>query len=560
MKQAKSSLSWNWTPSLKVGVQAIDEDHKKLFQLYHEVLLMSQADNYCVSTLYGLAHELLLYTKSHFKREEAVMIAAAFPLAKEHFAVHRIFIDRVQQLFDDVLEEKDSITEFVGVLRELFITHIKENDQHISSHTKGADRSIEQALTKAGPLTLPQPINIYIVDDDPLQVEMLSEIIDVAGFSSLPFTSAALFIEHSINNSDIVLLDLNMPEIDGIEVIRTLYNKGCTPTYMLISGFDERVLHSSKQFAEAKKIDVAETFTKPFNTRDFMDKITSLHARKKLELDKTTYHDYPNSSLTKESPFSLDELKAALKKRQLVLFYQPQINLKTGEVHGVEALVRIQHPERGLVFPDQFIELAEKNNLISGLTDEVFKLAIQDYEIFQKQGEKYKISINISTQDLLDLTIPERLSSQLQRSNIPTDSIMIELTESALMSSVSDSLDILNRLRMKGFSLSIDDFGTGYSSLVQLYQAPFTEIKIDLHFVMRMMDDPEARAIVKMCILLAKELKMETVAEGVENQIIFDELKGLGCDFAQGYHISKPLPIDDYCQWIQTYQKDTYAY
>ena len=129
--------------------------------------------------------------------------------------------------------------------------------------------------------------------------------------------------------------------------------------------------------------------------------------------------------------------------------------------------------------------------------------------------------------------------------------ITIELTETAILKSVSDSLDILNRLRMKGFSLSIDDFGTGYSSLVQLYQAPFTELKIDQSFVMRMLDDDEALSIVKICILLAKELRLTSVAEGVESQQVWDKLEQLGCDLAQGYFISKPIPTNDCCEWIK---------
>jgi len=232
-----------------------------------------------------------------------------------------------------------------------------------------------------------------------------------------------------------------------------------------------------------------------------------------------------------------------------VLLYQPKLAMESRDITGFEALVRLQHPELGLIFPDQFIAMAEQNDLISEIIYEVFGLATEDYLHFRVAGINPGISINISAQDLLDLSMPEHFSALAKANDISPQAITIELTETAILKSTSGSLDISNRLRMKGFSLSIDDFVTGYSSLVQLHQAPFTELKIDQHFVMKMLVDDKALSIVKICILLANELKMTSVAEGIESQDIWDKLKELNCDMAQGYFIPRPIPIDACCEW-----------
>ena len=543
--------SWNWTPSLSLGVKVIDEDHKKLFQLFNEARLAADVEASNSHLLQRMAQDLVLYMELHFKRKEAIMRASGYPSCEPHEEVHHEFMVNTQSILDQAVNNEISITEFVYLLKELFAEHIKGNDQKIGQHIQGLDTEIDSKVLKLPPLTLPESINIYIVDDDVLQVEFMIELVDEGGFTASGFTSGPAFIEQPVSDFDIVLLDLNMPEIDGIEVMRMLYNRGCTPAFILISGFDERVLHSAKQFAEAKKIEVLGTYTKPINTGRFIQEIAEIHAQKKLAFDKRQYN---KKSLKADEGLSLLEFKEALKEHQFVLFYQPKVDIQSGEVKGFEALVRLKHPIKGLVFPDEFISLAEANELMPTLTQEIFSLGVEDYKKLQQRGIQQKVSINVSAQDL-DLEMPERIASLLVDSGIPAEALMIELTESALRSSVSDSLDILNRFRMKGFSLSIDDFGTGYSSLVQLYQAPFTELKIDLQFVMRMLKDKEAYAIVKICILLAKELKLVTVAEGVETQEIQDALAALGCDIAQGYHIAKPLPLDECCEWFKQHQK-----
>ena len=183
------------------------------------------------------------------------------------------------------------------------------------------------------------------------------------------------------------------------------------------------------------------------------------------------------------------------------------------------------------------------------LTEVVILESIKAYKQIRKVGVDVHLSINLSAQNINNLALPEKLETLLKNHAIASETFVLELTESAILTNTSESLDIFNRLRIKGFSLSIDDFGTGDSSLKKLYQSPFSELKIDQHFVSRIEKDPDAISIVKVCVLLAKEFKMRTVAEGVETQGIWDKLKALDCDIAQGYFIARPMPITDFINW-----------
>lgn len=383
---------------------------------------------------------------------------------------------------------------------------------------------------------------VYIVDDDIQIAELLTATIDSVGLSSESFTSARQFIELSFEDVDIIFLDLNMPDIDGIEVIRALGAKKCQAQIVLISGHDKGVLHSAEQLAQAHSLKVAASFTKPIK----IDALKNLI--KNISEDISPSNNVLN---TASSLPTVDELRRGIQEKQLVLHYQPQVDIKTGKLRGVEALVRWQHPERGLIYPDQFITLAEKNGLIGDLTASVIGMSIEQSRKWQDSGLVTKISVNISSDNITSLSLPEQLAELLSHNKLDPTMLNLEVTESALMGELVTSLDILTRLRMKGFGLSIDDFGTGYSSLSQLHKIPFTELKVDQSFIMSMTQDDESKAIVKTCILLGHELNMEVVAEGVETEGMLLALRALGCDIAQGYYISRPIPADDLLKWFK---------
>jgi len=546
---------WFWSPSLSVGVKDIDDDHKALFRLFHEAYQLSQSDAND-GELYCLASELVLYTESHFKREEAIMSASFYGGCDEHFKKHQQLIARLKEQFALVGSNNNSAFDFVVFLRDWFIAHIKHTDHDIAKYVEGYEKDVEQALKKAGPLTIGNINQIYIVDDDEAYVTLMQAMVEMAGYDCHIYSSGSVFLESSVTDHDLVVLDLNMPGKDGIEVMRELTARQLNPSFILISGFDDRVLHSAKQFAESKQLTVVDTLTKPIEVDDFVEVVISAYAECRLsfllkEKNEVAVNNKDGSSAIepKCKEISVDELRQGIERQELIVYIQPQVNFSDGALAGGEVLVRWQHPSRGLVFPDQFIPLAEEHRLMGELTESVIVKSIQAYQALRQSGIKTTLSINLSAQNINDLMFPEKLDGLLAKSGIKPEAFNLEITESAMLTDTSAALDIFNRLRMKGFSLSIDDFGTGDSSLKRLFQSPFSELKIDQHFVSRIERDSDAMSIVKVCGLLAKEFKMHTVAEGIETQPVWDKLKTLGCDIAQGYFIAKPMPVNDFIHW-----------
>jgi EAL domain-containing protein (putative c-di-GMP-specific phosphodiesterase class I) len=269
-----------------------------------------------------------------------------------------------------------------------------------------------------------------------------------------------------------------------------------------------------------------------------------------LENIAITPHNHSNRESASFVP-TAEELEVAFKRNELVTHFQPKIELTTHQVTGLEALVRWQHPDNGTIFPDLFIPVAEQHNLIDQLTWIVLHQVAEEYCHLQKMGLDLTIAINMSASTLRELSLPEFLSGILSEYSIDPTRIVLEVTETALMQELIKSLDILTRLRMKGFLLSIDDFGTGYSSLVQLHRAPFSELKIDRSFVQDMANDKEASAIVETVIVLGHKLGLKVVAEGVESRQNLELLSKMGCDLAQGFHIAKPQPPEAIDDWLR---------
>ncbi len=246
------------------------------------------------------------------------------------------------------------------------------------------------------------------------------------------------------------------------------------------------------------------------------------------------------------------QLRRAIESDELRLHYQPKVDLATGVTTGVEALVRWQHPQLGTVPPAEFIGVAEQGGLIRPLTRWVVNRAAAQCREWLDAGIDLKVAVNISAKNLEDVGFEEYVVSTLAFHNVPTSSMQLELTESSLMESHHDAAEILKRLRAHGLQLSIDDFGTGYSSMMHLRALPFNELKIDRSFVFGLENSEEAQEIVRFITELGHHLRMSVVAEGVEEAAGFEVLKRVGCDLAQGYYMSKPLPPEDLVTWLQT--------
>jgi diguanylate cyclase (GGDEF)-like protein len=239
------------------------------------------------------------------------------------------------------------------------------------------------------------------------------------------------------------------------------------------------------------------------------------------------------------------ELRRAIENHELVVYYQPKADLASGRIVGSEALVRWQHPDRGLVPPNEFIPVAERTGLIKPLSRYVLAAALAQCAAWNNDGHDLHVSVNLTIPDLLDLDLPDRIAGLLAETGVRSEQLELEITESTLLADPFRVRDVLNRLNEMGLRLAIDDFGTGYSSLAYLKRLPVQTIKIDRSFVMAMDESRSDATIVRSTIDLGRNLGLDVVAEGVETQEAWDALRRHGCTLAQGYFISRPVPAEE---------------
>ncbi len=262
------------------------------------------------------------------------------------------------------------------------------------------------------------------------------------------------------------------------------------------------------------------------------------------------FYDAANDQYSPRRLALIGALRKAITSNELILYYQPKADTRTGFVQGVEALLRWQHPIYGFLSPDLFIPLAEQTGLITPLSAWVLETALKQCREWLRSGLELSISVNLSMWNLRDVALPDTIATLLQTYCIPAPLLCIELTESAVMADTERTLDVLSRLSALGVQISIDDFGTGYSSLFYLKRLPVNELKIDRSFVQHMSDVEADAAIVRSTVELAHSLGLHVVAEGVEDQTTWQLLRTLGCDTVQGYYMSRPLPSHDFERWL----------
>lgn len=393
------------------------------------------------------------------------------------------------------------------------------------------------------------PPSCLLVDDDTFMLKTITRQLQKLGIEDIHSTDCAQkalkLLSDRTHPIQIVITDLNMPGMDGIQLLRHLGSLNFKVGVILISGEDPRLLDSVRNLGEQYQLNILGCINKPVQS-ELLGQL----------LD--TYE--PNTRKADTGPGALifaDELHRAIINGDLTVHYQPQVCIKDKRLIGVEALARWQHPQKGHISPLTFIGIAEKNGLINELTESIFKQATQQLSQWLTLGFDISLSVNFSAHALNHLELPEFLAATLSATNIPHDKLIVELTESALGQDASLTLDIMTRLRLKGFGLSIDDFGTGFSSLEQLKKIPFTELKIDRAFVHNSSENQASLAILESSIGLAQKLNIRSVAEGVENQEDWDLVEKLGCDIVQGYLVAKPMPAEDVMPWAKKYRLET---
>ncbi|CAH1089743.1 EAL domain-containing response regulator [Candidatus Nitrotoga sp. 1052] len=389
-------------------------------------------------------------------------------------------------------------------------------------------------------------VKILVLDDEPFMLKLLARMLTNQGFTSVALCESGRAALDRVDGVDtrpnLILLDLNMPEMDGIEFVRHLVERNYTGSLILISGEDERMLQTVEKLVQAHKITVLGHIHKPVKP----EALSAL-----LEKWAPSSLDSPKA----QKVYGADEVRAAISNGELVNYYQPKVTVATGKVAGVETLVRWRHPVHGIVPPDQFIGVAEANGFIDDLTRVVLTGALAQAKAWQEAGLTLRVAVNVSMDSLASLDFLDFVTGLTAKTGIPPQQIVLEVTESQLMGDARIPLEILTRLRLKRFRLSIDDFGTGHSTLAQLRDIPFDELKIDQGFVHRAWTVETLRAMYDASLALARQLGMEVVAEGVEDRDDWDLLLRTGCDLAQGAFISRPMPAEDLPGWMDVWQE-----
>ena len=340
----------------------------------------------------------------------------------------------------------------------------------------------------------------------------------------------------------VMLLDLEMPVMDGIEVLQQLAHLPHKPAVVLASSSDEVLISAVATMAEALGITLLGAFRKPVNPADLADALNSYNG----DLCSVNLAEQCDSTNT-----TVEQLKTALDRATIQVYYQPKIDLETMAVAGVEALARWKNPRGGWIPPSVFIPLAEEHDLIGDLTLSVLDQVLQDMNSWWEQGQYIPVAINLSAKCLAEFNLANEIIQRVIRQGIPAHYLTFEITESALVVDLPSALATISRLRLKGFGVSIDDYGTGFSSMQQLSRFPFSELKIDRSFIQDAPTRLYLRNILKSAIEMGQRLGITTVAEGVETEAELDLLKSLGCKQVQGFLLARPMPGCELMGWVE---------
>jgi EAL domain-containing protein (putative c-di-GMP-specific phosphodiesterase class I)/ActR/RegA family two-component response regulator len=403
----------------------------------------------------------------------------------------------------------------------------------------------------AGPLEPPAaaavPVpGILLLDDDPFMLEVESHMLRGLGYPKLSTATraeAALGLLRADPAAvDVIICDLNMPGMDGIEFLQRLDATAFSGAVILLSGEGARIMHTVQKLLGGGRLVILGALEKP----------ASLAALKAL-LEGWRPRPPPAPAAPRLAVSAAD-LHTANRLRQWVLHYQPKVDLRSGALAGMEALIRWQHPRAGLVYPDHFIGIAEDCGAVDALTEWVLQEAMLQLGRWRAQGLPMRVAVNVSMENLRAPAFVRRIGALVIETGTSPQDMTLEVTESRLISPGPTPLASLVRLRMQHFELSIDDFGTGHSSLAQLRDVPFTELKVDRGFVHGARTNQLIRPMLEGSIGIAKRLGMKSVAEGVETIDDWQLLREIGCDFAQGYFIGRPLPAERLPEWLDLWQ------
>ncbi|MFI4988819.1 MAG: EAL domain-containing protein [Alphaproteobacteria bacterium] len=392
-----------------------------------------------------------------------------------------------------------------------------------------------------------EALRFLIAEDHDFQRRTLVRILTMLGAKHVAEASdgkAALeLFRDPAQAIDIIISDLDMPGMDGMELIRHIGAAGMPVSMILSSAVERSLLSSVETMTKAYGINLLGAIEKPVSPRK-LQALIELHVPPRPAAERTA---------AAAPPVTLEEIRRGLLGGEFEPFFQPKVDLAKGSVKGAEALARWRHPQKGIVAPYAFIGRIEESELIDDLTCMMLEKSARHCRDWVQGGLDVAISVNLSLKSLTDTDMAERLTQIVRGQGLEPQRMVLEVTETAVMTEVAKALENLARLRMKGFGLSIDDYGTGYSSMQQLSRIAFTELKIDQSFVMSATEVEASRVILETSLDMARKLKLQSVAEGVETRAHWDLLKELGCDLVQGYFVARPMPAADFAPWARSW-------
>jgi EAL domain-containing protein (putative c-di-GMP-specific phosphodiesterase class I)/CheY-like chemotaxis protein len=375
-------------------------------------------------------------------------------------------------------------------------------------------------------------MHVLIFDDDEAVGRVLVRAATWLGIDAVAVNDPDAFDEQlRTNPPHIVILDLQLGATDGVKQLHVLADRKFSGAVVLMSGFDTRVLGSAQLVARGLGLNIDSVLEKPLRLASVQQMLERLHK--------------PIEHLT------IERLREAIANGEMRLNFQPVVSRKPKIIHKLEALVRWHHPVVGVVYPGDFIPMAEGDVVtMDALTAWVIRGAVEAYGELETFGVRVPMSVNVSVRNLHNLAFPDWIEQCLSDGAMPAECLHVEITESAAFGEAATALNVLSRMRLKGISLSIDDFGTSYASFKVLRHMPFSEIKIDRSFVSDMIVSRDSHAIVKSIIDLAANMDMNCVAEGVETEDTADLLEELGVVTMQGYLFAKPMTVGAIPGWL----------
>ena len=390
-------------------------------------------------------------------------------------------------------------------------------------------------------------LNVLLIDDSPTILNyvsaILTETFDIENVYAASSAQEAMQVLKQSEQINLLFLDLNMPQVDGIQFLEKIKKLNYKGYIVIMSGVSTKIISSVEQLTKQYGLNYIGALFKPIHESDLLPILEKIGQSRNKHIKAESLKTY--------------EIIRAIKNEDFEVLYQPQINLSSRKMMGVEALCRMNHPRLGLVSPDRFIDKAEESELIIHITLAVLKIAFADWQSWANMGLNIKLSVNASPIALEQKEFSDIIFSLLHQFNMSPEDLCIEVTESVLADDKTQELMNLSRLNMRGIDIALDDFGKENSTIERLQKLPLSYLKLDKSYFLEHKDSLGQFSLINTSLALANKLKISTIAEGIEDSNTLAKVTEMGCDFAQGYYIAKPMTAEKILSWEKNWHNLT---